>query len=102
MTAAVSSNIELVGGPLSTLVLSGTGQEWALTMVNRINGLCQFIARDSTGAAVAFLYASSLGGQYEFVPSGAGVVLPVYKTQSWWFKQDASAAAPTLYGSCQG
>lgn len=102
MAAAISSNVQQLGVPLGALVLSGAAQEWALTCVNRLSALVQFIAIDSTGAAVAFTYSDKAGGTYIEVPAGAGIILPVYKLQSWFFIQSAASAGATLQASCQG
>jgi hypothetical protein len=102
MAAAISSNVQQLGVPLGALVLSGAAQEWALTCVNRLSALVQFIAFDGSGNAVAFTYSDKVGGTYDTVPAGAGIVLPVYKIQSWFFIQAASAPGATLQASCQG
>jgi hypothetical protein len=99
MPAAQSSNVDLVGGQLPQLTLSASAQEYAFTMVNRLNGQVQLIAYDSSGNAVSFLYASSSSGTFNRAPAGGGLTLPIYKAQSWFFKQDQIAGA-SLHPQC--
>ncbi len=101
MPAAISSDVEALGVPLGDIVLSGTAQEWEFICVNRVNAVVQVTAIDATGAAVDFIYRETASGDPIQVPAGAGVKLPVYKTQSWWFEENATAA-PTLQASTVG
>ncbi len=98
---ALSANVQQLGVPVGALTLSGTMQEIALTMVNRINGVVQALAIDVSGNPVAFIYSETSGGTLITVPAGSGIRLPVFKTQSWWFKQ-GSSAAPSLQLTCVG
>ncbi len=102
MVAALTISPQQIGSPLGNLTLSGTPQEVSMVATNRINADVQAIAIDSTGAAVAFRYRTTQTGAVTVVPAGAGVTLPDYKTQSWWFEEDPSSAAPTLYFTCVG
>ncbi len=102
MPAALAVSVDQIGVPLGSLVLSGTPQDVAFTMVNRLNGYVQALAFDSSSNAVAFKYRTTAGGVLMIVPAGAGIKLPIYKLQSWWFEQDASSAAPTLRLACVG
>ncbi len=102
MPAALAVDVQQLGVPLGSLLLSGSAQEIEFTMESRLNGVIQAVAFDSSSNAVAFRYRDTATGTIMIVPAGAGVKLPVYKTQSWWFEQDASSAAPTLRLSCVG
>ncbi len=97
----VAANVQQLGVPVGSLVLSGTPQEFAFTMVNRINGVVQVMAIDASGNPVGFLYSATSGGAQVLVPAGSGIRLPVFKVQSWWFEED-TVAAPTLQVTCVG
>ncbi len=93
-------SVQQVGVPLGQLALSGTAKEVAATLVNRLTALVEFAAYDNTGVAVSFLYSSTAAGTFNRAQAGT-LRLPVVDGQSWWFKQDQSAA-PQLQANCAG
>jgi len=99
--ADLSVNVQQVGAPLGSLALSATAKSVEFVNVNRVNTEIQSLANDGSSNVVSFLYSNTATGTFILVPAGAGLKLPVYKTQTWWFKQDISAA-PTLQLTCVG
>ncbi len=98
---AGAANLELVGKPAAALVLTGSLVAYAFTMVNRLNGLVQCMAFDASGLSVDFLWSDSATGTTNRVPAGGGIILPVYKAQTWYFQQGSSAGA-SLQPTCVG
>lgn len=93
MPAALSFDVQQNGVPLGALALSGSPQQVAMNCVNRLNAIVQAIAIDASGNAVDFLFSATASGMQSAVPAGAGVRVPVYKLQSWWFQQGVAGAA---------
>lgn len=92
--------VEQVGVPLGTLALSGAAKQVQATLTNRLSALVEFAAYDSSGLSVSFLYSDTATGTFNRAQPGT-LRLPVINGQSWFFKQDQSAA-PTLQANCAG
>lgn len=98
--ADLAITVQQVGVPLGQLALSAAAKSVQATLSNRIQGLVEFAAYDGSGLSVSFLYCDTATGTFNRAQPGT-LRLPVIDGQSWFFKQDQSAA-PTLQANCAG
>lgn len=89
-----------LGAPLGQLTLGAAAKEVLATVSGRVNGVVEFAAYDGSGVSVSFLYSDTATGTFNRVQGGV-VRLPVVNNQSWFFKEDQTAAAQ-LQANCVG
>ncbi len=98
--ADLDISVEQVGVPLGQLALSAVAKSIQATLVNRASALIELAAYDVTGVAVSFLWSNSATGTFNRAQAGT-LRLPVVTGQTWYVKEDQSAA-PTLEANCAG
>lgn len=89
--ADLTITLTTLGAPLGQLTLGAAAKEVIAVLAGSVNGLVEFAAFDGDGAAVSFLYSDSATGTFNRIQSGVAR-LPMVNGQSWYFKQDQTAA----------
>ncbi len=98
-------DVQRPGFGLGSMALSVSEKSAQFTMRNRVNGYVQVSCLDAAYIPVAFQWAGQdatgqAGGTYTPYPIGATLIVPIYKIQSYFFKQIVGSS--TVYFVCVG
>lgn len=98
--ADLDITVTQVGATLGQLTLGAAAKQVTAAVISRVTGIVEFAAFSATGVSVSFLYSQSAAGTFNRVQGGV-IRLPVVNGQSWYFKEDQTAA-PQLQANCAG
>lgn len=95
-----TSTLELAGVPLGALAVIVTVKEWSFSVTLRNWAYVNIYAVDGANNPIGFQWSNATAGTYNVVPSGMAFTLPVFQTQSYFFKYLTGNCS--LYGTCVG